>query len=50
MNASLCDIANLVQGVVIGDDSIKISSLSPIDDIIPGALVFADSEDNIKIS
>lgn len=50
MSASLCDIANLVQGVVIGDDSIQISSLSPIDDIAPGTLVFADSNEKIKVA
>lgn len=49
MNASLHDIANLVQGTIIGDDSIKISSLAPIDNIISGSLVFADSEDKVKI-
>lgn len=50
MNSSLRDIANLVQGVVIGDDSITISSLSPIDDIVLGALVLAEGEENIKIA
>jgi UDP-3-O-[3-hydroxymyristoyl] glucosamine N-acyltransferase len=50
MSASLGDIANLVQGVVIGDDSIKVSSLSPIDDITPGTLVFADNKENIKLA
>lgn len=50
MSASLCDIANLVQGVVLGDDSIKISALSPIDDIAPGTLVFADSNEKIKLA
>ncbi|HRD69321.1 MAG TPA: UDP-3-O-(3-hydroxymyristoyl)glucosamine N-acyltransferase [Legionella sp.] len=48
MNTSLCDIANLVQGMVIGDDSIRISALSPIDNILAGTLVFADSEENLK--
>lgn len=50
MNTSLCDIANLVQGVVIGDASVKISTLSPIDKIVPGSLVFAEGEDNIKLA
>ena len=50
MNTSLCDIANLVQGVVLGDDSIIISALSPIDNITPGSLVFAEGEDNIKLA
>lgn len=48
MSYSLEDIANIVQGIVIGDDSIRISILSPIDDISPGSLVFADSNENIK--
>lgn len=50
MNTSLCDIANLVQGKVIGDDSIEISTLSPIDDIMSGSLVFAEGEENIKLA
>lgn len=50
MNISLSDIANLVQGVVIGDDSIHISSLSAIDNILSGTLVFAEGEDNLKIA
>lgn len=50
MNTSLRDVANLVQGTVIGDDSITISSLSPIDDIQPGSLVFAEGEDKLKLA
>lgn len=50
MHISLNDIANLVQGTVIGDGSIKISSLAPIDEILPGALVFADGNENIKLA
>jgi UDP-3-O-[3-hydroxymyristoyl] glucosamine N-acyltransferase len=50
MNNSLLEIANLVQGIVIGDAQITVSSLSPIDDIIPGTLVFADGKDNIQIA
>ncbi|WP_454781622.1 UDP-3-O-(3-hydroxymyristoyl)glucosamine N-acyltransferase [Legionella sp. WA2022007384] len=50
MSYSLRDVANKVQGVVIGDDSIKISFLSPIDEIKPGSLVFADSNENIKLA
>ncbi|WP_298624941.1 UDP-3-O-(3-hydroxymyristoyl)glucosamine N-acyltransferase [uncultured Legionella sp.] len=50
MNTSLSDIANLVQGVVIGDASIKIATLSPIDNILPGSLVFAEGEENIKLA
>lgn len=50
MNISLSDVANLVQGVVIGDKSILISSLSPIDNIKAGTLVFVDCDDNLKIA
>ncbi len=50
MSYSLCDIANKIQGVVIGDDSINISFLSPIDEIMPGSLVFADSNENLKLA
>lgn len=48
MNASLCEIATLVQGVVIGDKNLMISALSPIDNIINNALVFAEGTDNLK--
>lgn len=48
MSVSLYEIAALVQGMVIGDNSIRISALSPIDDIAPGTLVFADSHENLK--
>lgn len=48
MNVSLIDIAALVQGVIIGDPTITISVLSPIDNIIDEALVFAEGKDNLK--
>lgn len=48
MNASLSEIAALVQGVVIGDKNLTISALSPIDNIIDNALVFAEGSDNLK--
>ena len=48
MNASLNDIAKLVNGVVIGDGTILISTLSPIDNILPQALIFAEGADNLK--
>ena len=48
MNTSLYDIASLIQGVVIGDASIQISAISPIDNIAPGTIVFAEGEENIK--
>ena len=48
MNASLDDIAKIVNGVVKGDASILIQTLSPIDSIIPQSLIFAEGADNIK--
>lgn len=48
MNASLSEIASLVQGVVIGDDKRIISALSPIDNILENSLVFAEGADNLK--
>ncbi|MFI4962555.1 MAG: UDP-3-O-(3-hydroxymyristoyl)glucosamine N-acyltransferase [Legionellales bacterium] len=50
MNISLDTIANLVQGKVIGDASITVSALSPIEDIYSGTLVFAEGEDNLRIA
>ena len=48
MNDSLNDIAKLINGTIIGNDSLKISALSPIDDIKPGTLVYAEGEANLK--
>jgi UDP-3-O-[3-hydroxymyristoyl] glucosamine N-acyltransferase len=48
MNASLFEIATLVEGVVVGDKNIKITTLSPIDNIMDNALVFAEGSDNLK--
>ncbi len=51
MNASLIDIAQLVQGTLVGgNDTISITCLSPIDEILPGSLVFAEGESNIKLA
>ena len=50
MNASLVEIAALVQGVVIGDKNLMIAALSPIDNIIANALVFAEGSDNLKLA
>ena len=48
MKASLLEIATLVEGVVVGDKNLIISALSPIDNIIANALVFAEGSDNLK--
>ena len=48
MNVSLYEIATLVQGVVVGDEKLMISALSPIDNIAANALVFAEGADNLK--
>lgn len=50
MSISLEKIASLVDGVVIGDKNLNISILSPIDNITPGALVFAEGNDNLKLA
>lgn len=51
MNASLSDIAQLVQGTLVGDNkTIHVTRLCPIDEILPGSLVFAEGEDNIKLA
>ncbi len=48
MNASLSEIAQLVQGVIVGNEKITISSLSPIDNITANSLVFAEGKDNLQ--
>ncbi|WED42753.1 UDP-3-O-(3-hydroxymyristoyl)glucosamine N-acyltransferase [Legionella cardiaca] len=50
MNVSLYEIAKLVDGVALGDEKTHISSLAPIDNIIPGSLVFADGADNLQLA
>jgi UDP-3-O-[3-hydroxymyristoyl] glucosamine N-acyltransferase len=50
MKASLLEIANLVQGNIVGDKNLIISTLSPIDNIIDNALVFAEGKDNLKLA
>ncbi len=47
MNLTLLEIANLVDGIVVGNEHIQISTLSPIDDVQDNALVFADGADNL---
>lgn len=48
MNAYLYEIANTVQGTVVGDDNLIVSSLSPIENIVAGSLVFVDSQSNLE--
>jgi UDP-3-O-[3-hydroxymyristoyl] glucosamine N-acyltransferase len=48
MKASLDEIATIVEGIVIGDKTIIVRSLSPIDAIVKGSLVFADGLSNLK--
>ena len=50
MNATLFDIAALIEGEVIGDKNLVITSLAPIDNIGPNALVFAEGSDNLKVA
>lgn len=47
MNASLLEIAQTVQGKLVGDAQLMISGLSPIENITAGSLVFADGQDNL---
>ena len=48
MQATLAEIAALVDGKVVGDDQTIITGLSPIDNISKNALVFAEGHNNIK--
>jgi UDP-3-O-[3-hydroxymyristoyl] glucosamine N-acyltransferase len=48
MRASLLDIATLVNGTVLGDDSLVVTALSPINDIKVDSLIFADGTDYLK--
>lgn len=50
MIATLNEIADLVQGKVIGDGTLTISALSPIDNIVDNSLVFAEGSDNLKMA
>lgn len=50
MNASLYEIAALIQGVVVGDEKLMVSALSPIDHVMANALVFAEGADNLKLA
>ncbi|MDX1836096.1 UDP-3-O-(3-hydroxymyristoyl)glucosamine N-acyltransferase [Legionella taurinensis] len=50
MKASLVEIANRVQGTVVGDEQLLVQCISPIDNILAGSLVFADGTDNLKIA
>lgn len=50
MNVPLHAIAKLVEGKVIGDDSIAICALSSIDEIRAGTLVFAEGGTNLKLA
>jgi len=48
MNASLFEIANAIDGKIIGDAQLIISGLSPIEDISAGSLVFAEGQGNVE--
>ncbi len=48
MHASLRDIAVIVKGTVIGDETLIIDGLSPIDEVKAGSLIFADGTDHLK--
>lgn len=48
MMSSLNEIAELLEGQVFGDGQLKVSNISPIDDIREKSLVFAEGDENIK--
>ena len=50
MNATLYEIAALVQGTVIGDKELRVLALSPIDHVMDNALIFAEGADNLKLA
>lgn len=50
MKVTLAKIAELVQGVLIGDGNTDIEVLSPIDNILEGSLVFAEGGDNFQVA
>ena len=50
MNISLHDIAELVQGTVVGDGTLMVSALSPIDDVVDNSLIFAEGADNLTVA
>lgn len=47
MKVSLREIAEIVQGTILGDEHITVNSLAPIDNITAHALVFADGKENL---
>lgn len=48
MNFSLREIAQYVNGDIFGDEQIKISCLSSLDEVVEGSLIFSDGEANFK--
>lgn len=50
MNISLNDLAKILDGVVIGDGSIMVSTLAPIDEITKGSLVWAEGLDKMSLA
>ncbi len=50
MNASLAEIGALLDGTVVGDTNLCVTKLSPIDNIEPNSLVFAEGDDNLKLA
>lgn len=48
MQSSLRDIAAIVHGTIVGDETTLIHALSSIDQIKPGSLIFATGNDHLK--
>src|SRR3990167_11323223 len=49
MSRSLSEVAAVVNGIIVGDANLSISTLSPFDNIAHGSLVFANDNDKIKL-
>lgn len=48
MKRTLSELANTLRGTVVGDNTVAVCQLSPIDNILPGSLVFAEGADNLQ--
>lgn len=48
MNASLATITEWIDGRLYGEPDIEINTLSAIDNILPGSLVFAENRESLK--
>lgn len=49
MTFTLAALAKQIEGEIVGDSNFEVTTLSPITDIVPGALVFAEGSENIQL-